>query len=218
MPPHIDQHLKGCENKGRLDAEAPAGANRAIAFAALETWFAEQLQPHEVPLRRWLEKRFPSVGDRDDLVQESFVRTLRSHAVNPIANVRGFLFLTARNLALNCLRRRRHERPLGLEEIDPNGVLDESADTPETVARRQEIDLLHQALQSLPERCRQVFVLRRIHGLPQREIAARLGISEKTVENQSVIALDKCAAFFARQDGSKARGEGRSGNAEVRHA
>ena len=170
-----------------------------------DRWFAEEVQPHEAPLRRWLESRFPAIGDRDDLVQESMVRTLRSHVLNPIANVRGFLFLTARNLALNYLRRRRHERPKGLGEIDPNGVLDESVDTPEIVARRQEIDMLYQALHSLPERCRQVFVLRRIHGLSQREIAQKLGITEKTVENHSVIALDKCAAFFVRHGADSPR-------------
>lgn len=162
-------------------------------------WFADEVQPHEAHLRRWLGARFPSLSDRDDLVQESILRTLRTHAVTPIGNVRAFLFATARNLALNHLRHRRHEHPEGLGEIDPRGVLDEQADIPESVARRQEIELLHEALQSLPERCRQVFTLRRIHGLSQKEIAARLGISEKTVENQSVLALARCVEFFRRE-------------------
>ncbi len=163
-------------------------------------WFASELQPHELSLRRWLGARFPSLGDRDDLVQESFLRVLRARAAGPIANVRGFLFATARNLALNHLRHRRHTHPEGLGEIDPSGVLDDGVDTPESVARQQELELLQEALQSLPERCREVFILRRIHGLAQKEIAARLGISEKTVENHSLLALRRCVEFFRERD------------------
>lgn len=124
----------------------------------------------------------------------------RARAIGPIKNARAFLFTTARNLALNHLRHRRHEHPPGVAEIDAAGVVDEGVDTTEAVARRQEIDLLREALASLPERCREVFTLRRIHGLPQKEIAARLGISEKTVENHSLLALRRCVEFFRARD------------------
>jgi len=76
---------------------------------------------------------------------------------------------------------------------------------PEAVSRLQEIEILHEALQSLPERCREVFTLRRIYGLSQREIAQRLGLSEKTVENHSVTALKKCTEFFRRREASSLR-------------
>ncbi len=158
------------------------------------------VQPHEAALRGWLRARFPSLPDHDDLVQDSFLRVLRARSESPIANVKSFLFSTARNLALNHLRHRRHSHPAGMGETDPSGVLDERTDTPETVARAQEIEILQQALQSLPERCREAFVLRRLHGLSQKEIAARLGISEKTVENQCVLALRRCAEFFRHSE------------------
>jgi RNA polymerase sigma-70 factor (ECF subfamily) len=59
--------------------------------------------------------------------------------------------------------------------------------------------LLKNALASLPARCREVFTLRRLHGLSQREIANRLGISEKTVEAQNSLAMHKCVQFFAQR-------------------
>jgi FixJ family two-component response regulator len=43
-------------------------------------------------------------------------------------------------------------------------------------------------------------VLRRIHGMSQKDIAARLGIAEKTVENHSLLALERCAEFFRRRE------------------
>ncbi len=159
-------------------------------------WFTTEVQAHEPHLRRWLQARFPALRDRDDLVQESFLRALRAHATRPLENVRAFLFVTARNLALNTLRARRHSHPADLVEVDSSRVIDLQTDISEEVSRNQELDLLQQALQSLPEKCREVFTLRRIHGLSQKEIATRLGISEKTVENHSVIAMRRCVEFF----------------------
>jgi RNA polymerase sigma-70 factor (ECF subfamily) len=72
------------------------------------------------------------------------------------------------------------------------------ADVPNAVARAQELELLTQAIQSLPTRCRQVLTLRKIYGLSQREVAAQLGISENTVEAQGVIGLRKLAEYFER--------------------
>lgn len=188
-------------------------------------WFAAEVQPHEAALRAWLGGRFASLADHDDLVQESFLRVLQAHAKAPVANTKAFLFSTARNLALNHLRHRRHSHPEGMGEVDASGVLDEAQGVPESVARSQDIELLHEALQSLPERCREVFMLRRLHGLSQKEIAARLGIAEKTVENQSVLALRKCVEFFRRREAGSAAvaAAGRApaavlGNSQVRHA
>jgi RNA polymerase sigma factor (sigma-70 family) len=76
--------------------------------------------------------------------------------------------------------------------------LDDAAGIPETVARNQELELLTLAIQSLPQRCRQVLTLRRLYGLSQKEIAALLGISENTVEGQVTIGVRKCTEFLAR--------------------
>jgi RNA polymerase sigma-70 factor (ECF subfamily) len=58
--------------------------------------------------------------------------------------------------------------------------------------------MLIAAIQSLPERCRQVFTLRKIYGLSQKEIAQKLSISENTVEVQGAIGIRKCAEYFQR--------------------
>jgi RNA polymerase sigma-70 factor (ECF subfamily) len=73
-------------------------------------WFSEQVLPHEADLRGWLQARFPVLTDVDDVVQESYQRLLRVQATGPIANARAFLFVSARNVAFNQLRRLRRER------------------------------------------------------------------------------------------------------------
>lgn len=165
----------------------------------LARWFAEEVQPHEPALRGWLSGRFPTLGDVDDLVQESYRRLLRARETGSIACPRAFLFVTARNLALNQLRHRRYERPDGLTETDPDGVADDSTAITEKIAHAEDLQLLIQAIQSLPDRCRQIMTLRKIYGLSQSETARKLGISENTVEAQGAIGLRKCIEFFHRR-------------------
>lgn len=163
-------------------------------------WFAEQLRPHEGMLRAWLRAQFPNAADLDDIVQEAFVRVLRAHEAGEakIDSPKAFLFATARNLALDRLRRHEVSRTELLGEIDSLHVLDEREGIPETLARTQELALLTQAIQSLPTRCRQILTLRKLYGLSHREIAARLGLSESTVSNQITIGIEKCTDFFAK--------------------
>ncbi|MDP3070950.1 MAG: RNA polymerase sigma factor [Opitutaceae bacterium] len=164
--------------------------------AGIPQWYADEVQPHESMLRAWLTSRFPGVADAEDVVQEAVLRVLRARENGAVLSAKALLFVAGRNLALNRLRDRERKPTEPLGDLDLGGVLDEHEDIRETVARLEEFRVLIDAIQALPERCRQVITLRRIYGLPQKEVAARLGISEHTVETQSAIGLDKCAEFF----------------------
>ena len=162
-------------------------------------WFSEHVQPHEAALRAFLIARFPALFDVDDLVQDTFSRVLRAHAAGPVESPRGLLFATARNLALDALRRRQVVSFEPMAENPESPVYMDVTDVAETVSKRQELELLTEAIQLLPDRCRQVFTLRAVYGLSQREIAAKLGISENTVEKQMGKGLKRCGDFFAQR-------------------
>jgi RNA polymerase sigma factor (sigma-70 family) len=151
-------------------------------------WFAKEIQPHERMLRSYLiEIARPS--DIDDLVQESYARLLRMREQQRMRSPRGLLFTLARNAAHDLFRRRGTAAATPLTENEFMAVMDEAPSTAEVVSRGQEIALLADAIEALPERCRAVFVLRQFENLSQREIAARLGIAEHTVESQLAKAL-----------------------------
>ena len=115
-------------------------------------------------LRAWLQGHFSKAGDVDDIVQEAYVRMLEARRSREIVSPRAFLFATARNLALGRLRHLKVEADFALAEAAAPDVSDAGADVAQAVARAQELELLTQAIQSLPTRCRQVITLRRIYG------------------------------------------------------
>jgi RNA polymerase sigma factor (sigma-70 family) len=170
-----------------------------------DQWFREQVMPHEPMLRAWLRSRFVRDGDVDDLVQESLVRVLRAREKGPIASPKAFLFATARNLGIGRLRKEVRHATLSLADLDDLGVLDAGEDVSDAVARSEELEFLTQAIQSLPERCRQIITLRKIYGMSQKDIANELGISENTVVNQGTIGMHKLAEFFKRVTGFHTR-------------
>jgi RNA polymerase sigma-70 factor (ECF subfamily) len=122
-------------------------------------WFAEFIQPHESMLRGWLRSRFGTQCDVDDLVQETYLRIAQARARGEVQAPKAFLFAAARNIALDQLRRLRTANKKLLAENEALHVFDDTADVAETVARNQELALLTEAIQTLPDRCRQIFHL-----------------------------------------------------------
>ena len=159
-------------------------------------WFAKEVKPHERVLRGYL-MGIAYPGDIDDLVQESYARLLRLREHGHVRSARGLLFTMARNAAHDLFRRRGTAAILPITENQYLSVIDETPDSAEISSRCQEIELLADAMKALPERCRAVFILRQFENMSQREIAARLGIAEHTVESQLTKALRRCEDFFA---------------------
>jgi RNA polymerase sigma-70 factor (ECF subfamily) len=159
-------------------------------------WFAEEVQPFEPALRAYLHGRFPSLSDQDDIVQDTYSRLLRARERGEIRHPKAFLFTTARNAALDFFR---SKRPISLEDVphfDGSSVLGEQPDVAEQVSRAQEFEFLADAMCSLPDRCRQVIMLRYFDGLSYKEIADRLGVSLETVKTQMARGTRRCAEYF----------------------
>jgi RNA polymerase sigma factor (sigma-70 family) len=166
-------------------------------------WFSEHIQPHEPMLRAWLRGRFEAACDVDDLVQEAYVRVWRAYEHGSVVSPKAFLFSTARNLALDHVRRQQIVPMGSLHDGEAQELLDDATDVAELASRNQELALLTEAIQSLPARCRQIVTLRTVYGMAQHEIARELGISFRTVSTQVKIGLHKCTDYMLRRTQGK---------------
>lgn len=181
-----------------------SGLHSSVASTDIDPslWFLTEVQPHCPALRAWLLARFPTLTDVDDVVQESVVRLMGARDSCQINSPRALLFATARNLAVDLVRRQRIVRfePI-TEEANSSVLMTDSCDVVATVTRHQEFELLTEAIQSLPGRCRQILTLRTAYGFTHKQIAEKLGISLSTVEKEMAKGIRSCAAFFAARDG-----------------
>ena len=150
----------------------------------LARWFIQEVKPHESDLRSWLRVRFPALTDIDDLIADTFARVLAARKIGKVAIARPYLFVTAANAARDIYRRRQIVTMEPLANPAGLSVVEDRPSIPEAVSHEEELSLLTDAIRALPERCRQIVTLRKLHGLTHREIAEKLGISENTVSAQ----------------------------------
>jgi len=163
-------------------------------------WFSDEVHPHESALRSYLHGSFPSLHDVDDVVQETYIRVWRSRSTQPIRSVKAFLFKVARHLALDWVRRDKSSLIDAVGDLSALEVMEDSrGNVVEIVNINEKVELLGKAISSLPARCREIIVLRKLKGLSQRTVAARLGISERTVEAQVARGVKRCEDYLSKR-------------------
>ena len=179
--------------------EQPPPNPESASGLTVARWFTTEVQPHETVLRGYLHRSFPAVRDIDDLVQESYLRIWKARAAQPIRSAKAFLFAVARRLALDHVRSQRRSPICAVTDLSHLFVLESAPNAREATATSEEVALLVEAVEALPARCREIFVLRRLQGVPQKDIAVRLGLSEQTVQVQAARGMRRCSEYLHRR-------------------
>lgn len=150
----------------------------------IDRWFIDEVLPLEAMLLASARKMVDDPDAARDLVQDAFTRVLSSDGWARIDAPHAYMLKLMKNLAIDRLRRARIARFDQLSQLENVEVTDETPDAFRVVSGREQLARLSAALEGLPERCRQVFVLRRIEERSPREVARRLGVSPSTLEKR----------------------------------
>jgi RNA polymerase sigma-70 factor (ECF subfamily) len=133
----------------------------------------------------------------EDIVQETYVRALQNTKKDTVKEPRAFLFTIAKNLALDYAKKAENRLA---SNIDPSEILETEAlrldPTLDDAVSREEFSIFCEAVRRLPVQRRRVFVLKRVYGYTQREIATQMQISEKTVERHLSLAMQDCMEYI----------------------
>jgi len=157
----------------------------AVRGALIERLFRE----HNESLIRFLKARLSSSQDAKEVAQEAYVRLLQLDKPGAIGFLRAFLFKTAANIATDRIR---HRQVVQSNEQQSFSAFDAFASADTGVAAAQDLDILTKALDELPSRCREVFLLRRLGGMGTDAIARRVGVTPRMIRMYLAQALLHC--------------------------
>ena len=156
-------------------------------------------------LRAILHRFAPQPADLQDLLQETYARlfSLTPERRAEIRNVQSFAIVTARHLAMDWVRRNQVVSIQTMDDLADLPTADGSTELDEIVHTHQQLLRIAEGIAGLSDVCRDVFTLRRVYGLSQKEIAARLGISEGAVEQHLIRGMRRCAEVLGDDERSR---------------
>lgn len=165
-------------------------------------WFKRELEPHEEHLRTWLSNKYPNLADIDDVIQEAYISTLNRQREQKLEYPKAFLYSVSRNVAVDLIRR---SKVIKFEQLGAEGISDalpkENHYADERLLQSEKSNIMYEAINKLPKRCRSIMILRKINGLPLAEIAKKLGISINTVEFQITLGMRKLRKHLRQFEG-----------------
>jgi RNA polymerase sigma-70 factor (ECF subfamily) len=156
---------------------------------------APEKQLH-LSLKRYITSLLRRPEDAEDIAQESFLKVLEAGSKGKIRYEKAYLYRTAHNLALNNLTRKSNQPMDSIEDLLDSDVLTQGRSLEDDVIGQEHFELFCKAAAALPEQCRRVLMLRKVYGLSQAEVAARLGISISTVEKHLAKGLLRCSEYM----------------------
>lgn len=176
----------------------------------VDDWFIAEVLPHEARYlavaRRLAPRDAATANDAADLVHDAYARLFASDGWRCIDDPRAYVLRMVHNLAIERLRRARIVRMEALTDLVALRQASDAPDSFDIASGRERLRMALDALSALPPKCRQVMELRRLHDVPPREIARRLGLSLSTVEKRLARAMVLITRAMAHAPPPAARG------------
>lgn len=184
----------------------------------LDLWFKREILPHEAALLRYLSRIWRQPDEIGDLRQEIYARVYEAAGKSRPHSARAFLFSTARHLLTDRVRRGRIVSIEAAGDSDALNAMTDELSPERRLSAWQELRRVAHALNRLPVKCREIVWLRKVADLSTREVAQRLGISERTVEGQILKGMHLLSeAIFAQSQAAQRLESARDIDSEAGH-
>ena len=156
-------------------------------------------------LKKFLGRFLSERQDIEDIVQETYLRAYHaeqdsSRANKAIEYPKAFLFQIAKNIALTELSKKSRKITDYIEDVELSLVMDSGSTTEQELEAREHIDLICEAVTTMPERRQHIYLMRKVHGASHQEIAESLGISISAVEKHLLKAMLTCRNHLAERE------------------
>ncbi|PXY03214.1 RNA polymerase sigma-70 factor [Marinifilum breve] len=157
---------------------------------------------------RLLTASFVLVKSKDlaeEVVADVFYQVWQNRAkLQDVKNLDNYLFISVKNRSLNCINK---EQKVGKDSIDEkvSNKLSEDNTAEDVIIAKELQDKITHSIESLPPKCKEVFLLIRFEGMKYKEVAEKLKVSVNTVDTQMGIAIKKLAEMIGYKGKMKKR-------------
>ena len=163
--------------------------NNTVAFEQLYLLFYKDLH-------RFAYRIIKSNHIAEEIVSDVFVQLWKKKStLAQINNLRAFLYVAVKNLALTYLYKSKKQRVCWIEEFAGGPDIPCNNSSADDLLNEKELsEILNKAINNLPAKCKAVFKLVKEDGLKYHEAAKLMNLSIKTIENQMGIAIKRIAS------------------------
>ncbi len=178
---------------------------KTYSFALLNAF-----QQHQSALKRFISRYLRNNQDIEDVAQEAFLRAYIIGQREKVPQPKSLLFRIAKNVAVSELRLKSRRITDYIEDQVSSDVLLDEGTLEDEVMARQKLGIHCEAVASLAPQCRRVYLMRKVYGMPHKEIAERLGIAVSTVEKHLIRGVELCDNYVRERMGDVAPHKTRS--------
>ncbi|KQX02131.1 hypothetical protein ASC94_03125 [Massilia sp. Root418] len=143
----------------------------------------------------------------DDVVQETCYRILSMPSLDHVRDPKPFVFRAAKNIVLDRIKRDSVVQIETIANLDELDIADTAPSPERVVFARSELKWVIGLVANMPDRCKNVFRARRIHGLSQQETAETLGLSDGVVEHEMMKGMRLMSDMIARHGVTQENGD-----------
>lgn len=182
-------------------ADKPNKHDAAELSSPLSKGVLAAFEKNQLALKRFISRYLHNTQDIEDVAQEAFLRAYSAERDDvDIKQPKSFLFRIAKNVAVSELRLKSRQITDYIEDQAGSDVLLGQWTTEDEVQARQKLGIHCDAVATLAPKCRQAYIMRKVYGMPHKEIAQRMGISTSTVEKHLMHGVEVCDRYVRSRD------------------